>query len=129
MRKIKQVEETIIYISSKIFQLEKARDADNISLCERGCITREIDYQKSLLDSLTQALNVLNDIYKQCQQTEDKEVKSMNKELTRKDIDDGKRIAEIFTTLSEENKTMAIVYISALRDKEVADSNKLLVNT
>lgn len=53
----------------------------------------------------------------------------MNKNLSQKDIDDGKKIAEIFTTLSEENKNMAIVYISALRDKEIADSNKLLVNT
>lgn len=56
-----------------------------------------------------------------------KEVKSMSKKLTEKDIADGKKIAEIFADLSEENKNMAIVYISALRDKEVADSNKQLV--
>lgn len=44
--------------------------------------------------------------------------------LERTDIEDGKRIADIFTTLSEENKNMAIVYLSALRDKEIADSYK-----
>jgi len=37
-----------------------------------------------------------------------------------------KRIVDIFATLSEENKNMAIVYLSALRDKEVADSYKFL---
>lgn len=40
------------------------------------------------------------------------------------DVEDGKRIANIFETLSEENKNMAIVYLSALRDKEIADSHK-----
>ena len=44
--------------------------------------------------------------------------------LERTDIEDGKRIVDIFTTLSEENKNMAIVYLSALRDKEIADSYK-----
>lgn len=38
-----------------------------------------------------------------------------------RNIEDGKRIADIFATLSEENKNMAIVYLSALRDKEIAD--------
>ena len=42
----------------------------------------------------------------------------------RNDIEDGKRIDDIFATLSEENKNMAIVYLSALRDKEIADSSK-----
>lgn len=50
----------------------------------------------------------------------------MQIKLTEKDIKDGKRISEIFSVLSEENKTMAIVYLSALRDKEVADSGKQL---
>ena len=49
-------------------------------------------------------------------------------ELKNKDIEDGKRIADIFATLSEENKNMAIVYLSALRDKEIADSSKKEVN-
>lgn len=44
--------------------------------------------------------------------------------LKRTDIEDGKRIVDIFVTLSEENKNMAIVYLSALRDKEIADSYK-----
>lgn len=48
----------------------------------------------------------------------------MNRMLTSKDIEDGKRISALFSTLSEENKTMAIVYLSALRDKEIADSGK-----
>lgn len=46
------------------------------------------------------------------------------KMFERNDIEDGKRIADIFTKLSEENKNMAIVYLSALRDKEIADSSK-----
>lgn len=48
----------------------------------------------------------------------------MPRTLTSKDINDGKRISALFSTLSEENKTMAIVYLSALRDKEIADSGK-----
>ncbi len=43
---------------------------------------------------------------------------------TNREIDEGKRISALFSTLSEENKTMAIVYLSALRDKEIADSEK-----
>lgn len=41
-----------------------------------------------------------------------------------RDIEDAKKISEIFADISEESKTMAIVYISALRDKEIADSGK-----
>ena len=48
----------------------------------------------------------------------------MSKALTSRDIDEGKRISALFSTLSEENKTMAIVYLSALRDKEIADRGK-----
>lgn len=48
----------------------------------------------------------------------------MEKTLTNRDIDEGKKISALFSTLSEENKTMAIVYLSALRDKEIADSGK-----
>ena len=44
--------------------------------------------------------------------------------VTKQDIQDGKKIAELFAILSEENKNMAIVYLSALRDKELADSSK-----
>lgn len=48
----------------------------------------------------------------------------MTKTYTDRDIADGKKISDLFSTLSEENKTMAIVYLSALRDKEIADSGK-----
>lgn len=48
----------------------------------------------------------------------------MQKKLTNKEIDEGKKFATLFSSLSEENKMMAIVYISALRDKEIADSGK-----
>ena len=40
----------------------------------------------------------------------------MEKSLTNKDIEDGKKISIIFSNLSEENKTVAMVYLSALRD-------------
>jgi len=46
----------------------------------------------------------------------------MPKNLTNRDIEDGKKISFIFSNLSEENKTIAMVYLSALRDKEIADS-------
>ncbi len=46
------------------------------------------------------------------------------KTRTNRDIDEGKKISALFSTLSEENKIMAIVYLSALRDKEIADSGK-----
>lgn len=48
----------------------------------------------------------------------------MEKTLTQKDIEDGKKISAIFRNLSEDTKTMALVYLSALRDKELADSTK-----
>lgn len=41
--------------------------------------------------------------------------------MTNHDIEEGKRISVLFSNLSEENKTMAMVYLSALRDKEIAD--------
>lgn len=50
----------------------------------------------------------------------------MAKNITSQDIDDGKRISELFSNLSNEAKIMAVVYLSALRDKEIAKSeNKL----
>ena len=50
----------------------------------------------------------------------------MANNLTNKDIEDGKKIAALFSKLSEENKTMAMVYLSALRDKEIADGGRQL---
>lgn len=46
------------------------------------------------------------------------------KEYTKKDREDGQKIVSIFADLSEDAKSMAIVYLSALRDKEIADSGK-----
>lgn len=43
---------------------------------------------------------------------------------TDKEIIEGKEISALFSELSEECKTMAIVYIFALRNKEIADSGK-----
>ena len=48
----------------------------------------------------------------------------MKKTYTSRDIDDGRRINDLFATLSDETKSMAIAYLSALRDKEIADSGK-----
>lgn len=44
--------------------------------------------------------------------------------LTEKEIEEGKKFTTIFYMLSEENKIMASAYLSALRDKEIADSAK-----
>ncbi len=41
-----------------------------------------------------------------------------------KDIEDAKKIMEIFTNLSEESKTMAVVYTSALRDRELMEAER-----
>ena len=39
-------------------------------------------------------------------------------------IDDGKRIANLFETLTESDKNIVLVYMSALRDKELADMDR-----
>lgn len=44
------------------------------------------------------------------------------------DISESNKIKTLFSTLSEENKTMAVVYLSALRDKEIADSDRNVKN-
>ena len=48
----------------------------------------------------------------------------MAQALRKKDIEDAKKISTIFSTLSEESKTIAVVYLSALRDKEMADGER-----
>ena len=53
--------------------------------------------------------------------------KKILNEERQKNIDDSKKIALVFSELSEESKTMAIVYLSALRDKELADNDKKAV--
>ncbi len=40
------------------------------------------------------------------------------------ELEDAIRISNLFETLSENGKTMALVYLSALRDKELADRTK-----
>lgn len=48
-------------------------------------------------------------------------------ELTnQKNIEDAKKLSSLFADISEESKMMAIVYLSALRDKEIADRSKQL---
>lgn len=39
-------------------------------------------------------------------------------------MDDGKRIANLFEKLTDNDKNMALVYLSALLDKELADTGK-----
>ena len=46
-----------------------------------------------------------------------------------KNLDDAKKISAIFKEISEESKMMALVYLSALRDKEMADSGRQLQHT
>ena len=48
----------------------------------------------------------------------------MNNTLTNKDIEDGKKVSALFSNISEESKMMAIVYLSALRDKEIAETGR-----
>ena len=45
-----------------------------------------------------------------------------------KNLEDANRISEIFSELSEEGKIMVITYLSALRDKEIADSKQKQTN-
>lgn len=45
----------------------------------------------------------------------------MEKKLPKHEYEDAIKISNLFATLSEEGKTMALVYLSALRDKELAD--------
>lgn len=45
----------------------------------------------------------------------------MNKPYTKKEIEDARRIKILFSEASEESKYMALGYLSALLDKEVAD--------
>ena len=54
--------------------------------------------------------------------TRRKEIKDMTQRT--KDIEDAKKIMEIFTNLSEESKTMAVVYTSALRDRELMEAER-----
>ena len=43
-----------------------------------------------------------------------------------RDIKDAEKISKLFEEVSEESKTMVLVYLSALRDKEMAEMGKQL---
>lgn len=43
-----------------------------------------------------------------------------------KDIEDAGKILNIFSEISEESKTMVLVYLSALRDKEIVDGSNVI---
>ena len=45
---------------------------------------------------------------------------------TLRDINDAKKISDLFEDISEESKIMVLVYLSALRDKEIAGKGKQL---
>ena len=45
-------------------------------------------------------------------------------ETLQKMISDGERIANLFEVLTEGDKNIVLVYMSALRDKELADMKK-----
>ena len=45
-------------------------------------------------------------------------------ETLQKMISDGERIANLFETLTESDKNIVLVYMSALRDKELADMDR-----
>lgn len=51
----------------------------------------------------------------------------MNKTLcsTDKDIEEGKRLNDVFEKLSPEGKLQAQTYLSALRDKEMLEEQKI----
>lgn len=43
-----------------------------------------------------------------------------------RDIEGAEKLSSLFSDISEESKTMVLVYLSALRDKEIADRSKRL---
>ena len=50
-------------------------------------------------------------------------------EITKEDVQDAKKIANIFKSITDESKIMAIGYLSALKDKETADRCRRLQET
>lgn len=45
-------------------------------------------------------------------------------DVTSRDIEGAEKLSNLFADISEESKTMVLAYLSALRDKEIADSSK-----
>jgi len=58
-----------------------------------------------------------------CLQRNRKEENKMSETL-QKMISDGERIANLFEALTEGDKNIVLVYMSALRDKELADMDR-----
>lgn len=48
----------------------------------------------------------------------------MEQVITEQNVADAQRLTMIFANLSDDDKTKAMVYVSALRDKEIADEKK-----
>lgn len=46
--------------------------------------------------------------------------------VSARDIEGAEKLSSLFADISEESKTMVLVYLSALRDKEIADSGREL---
>lgn len=44
--------------------------------------------------------------------------------VSTKDIEGAEKLSNLFADISEESKTMVLVYLSALRDKEIADRDR-----
>lgn len=46
--------------------------------------------------------------------------------VTARDIEGAEKLSNLFSDISEESKTMVLVYLSALRDKEIAEKSRRL---
>lgn len=46
--------------------------------------------------------------------------------VTTRDIEGAEKLSSLFSDISEESKTMVLVYLSALRDKEIAEKSRRL---
>lgn len=48
----------------------------------------------------------------------------MTKHLTEKDLKEGKELMQILENLGEEDRKQVIIYASALKDRQILESNK-----
>lgn len=46
--------------------------------------------------------------------------------LTRQDIEDGKKIAQLFASISDAKQDQALIYLSALRDRQMIEDERKL---
>lgn len=58
------------------------------------------------------------------QDGERSEVKNMTKHLTERDLKDGEELMQILENLREEDRKQVIIYASALKDRQMIESNK-----